>query len=178
MGKNPSEFRDSSRPVEGVSWDDATEFCRKLSESPAEKAAGAAYRLPTEAEWEYACRAGTATRFAYGDDPAGLDQYAWWKNNSQGRTQAVGRLQPNAWALFDVHGNVWEWCADWWAADYYAQSPTDSPLGPDTGSDRVLRGGAWKFDNPVNLHGTFRNHDLPGHGYHDYGFRVVRNLVP
>ncbi len=66
---------------------------------------------------------------------------------------------------------------DWWAADYYAKSPTDSPLGPDTGSDRVLRGGAWKFDNPVNLHSTFRNHDLPGHGYQDYGFRVVRGLA-
>ena len=177
MGKNPSEFRDSSRPVEGVSWDDATEFCRKLSESPVEQAAGAVYRLPTEAEWEYACRAGTAARFAFGDDPASLDQHAWRKSNSQGRTQAVGRLQPNAWALFDVHGNVWEWCADWWAPDYYAKSPTDGPLGPSTGSDRVLRGGAWKFDNPVNFHSTFRSHDLPVHQYHDYGFRVVRDLA-
>ena len=179
MGKNPSEFApDSNRPVERVSWNEANEFCRKLSEFPAEKAAGAVYRLPTEAEWEYACRAGTTTRFDFGDDPASMDQHAWWRSNSQSRTQPVGRLQPNAWALFDMHGNVWEWCADWWAADYYAKSPTADPAGPDSGAERVLRGGAWKYDNPLNFRCAFRNHDLPAKGYHDNGFRVARSLAP
>ena len=179
MGKNPSEFAsDSNRPVERVSWNEASEFCRKLSEFPAEKAAGAVYRLPTEAEWEYACRAGTTTRFDFGDDPASMDQHAWWRSSSQGRTQPVGRLQPNAWALFDMHGNVWEWCADWWAADYYAKSPAADPAGPDSGAERVLRGGAWKYDNPLNFRCAFRNHDLPAKGYHDNGFRVARSLAP
>ena len=142
IGKNPSEFAsDSNRPVERVSWNEANEFCRKLSEFPAEKAAGAVYRLPTEAEWEYACRAGTTTRFVFGDDPAGMDQHAWWRSSSQGSTQPVGRLQPNAWALFDMQGNVWEWCADWWAADYYANSPAADPPGPASGSDP---GVAWR----------------------------------
>ncbi|MCY2992247.1 MAG: formylglycine-generating enzyme family protein [Planctomycetota bacterium] len=179
LGNNPSKFKgEGSRPVESVSWDDAVKFCRRLSELPREQATDAAYRLPTEGEWEYACRAGATTRYSFGDDAAALGQYAWWSRNSQGRTQPVGRLRPNAWGLCDMHGNVWEWCADWWAADYYAKSPTDDPWGPNSGSHRVLRGGASKFDNPVNFQCTFCNHDLPVNRYEDYGFRVVRAITP
>jgi len=118
-----------------VSWEDAVEFCRKLSELPAERAAGFAYRLPTEAEWEYACRAGTTTAYSFGDDSAELGEYAWYAENSGGRTQPVGQKKPNPWGLYDMHGNVWEWCQDWHAA-YPTGSVTD-PTGPSSGSFRV-----------------------------------------
>ena len=144
MGSNPSKFQgDPKRPVEQVSWDDAVEFCRKLSELPGEKAAKRRYGLPTEAQWEYACRAGTTTRWYSGDDEAGLVDVAWFDKNAGGQTHPVGQKKPNAWGLYDMHGNVWEWCQDWYDREYYAKSPTDDPAGPSGGSDRVLRGGSW-----------------------------------
>ena len=147
MGNNPSHFQDPKRPVEQVSWDDAVEFCRRLSELPGEKAAKrrCQYRLPTEAQWEYACRAGSTTRYCFGDDESGLVAYAWFNANSDGQTHPVGRKLPNAWGLHDMHGNVWEWCQDWYEKDYYAdaKSLTDNPTGPPGGSDRVIRGGSW-----------------------------------
>ena len=179
MGGNPSRFKgEPSRPVETVNWNDAVEFFRRLSELPKEKAAGVVYRLPTQAEWEYACRAGTTTRYSFGDDAALLGQHAWWGRNSQGRTQPVGRLRPNAWGLFDVHGNVWEWCADWHAADYYARSPTDDPPGPDSGASRVLRGGSWNNSHPGSFRGAFRNYSGPDRRFDNSGFRVARTLTP
>jgi hypothetical protein len=134
---DPSQSNDLLCPVENVTWKDATAFCEKLSAWDK----GYAYRLPTEAEWEYACRAGTTTRFSCGDPWA--SQTGWFQGNSQGTSHAVGQTQPNAWGLFDMHGNVWEWCADWYDADYYGKSPVDDPTGPATGSYRVSRGGGW-----------------------------------
>ena len=112
MGNNPSSFTAGGQdcPVEQVSWDDAQEFLAKLNRIEEIDT----YRLPTEAEWEYACRAESTGRFCFGDDEAGLKDYAWYNNNSAGKTQPVGQLKPNAWGLYDMHGNVWEWCRDWY----------------------------------------------------------------
>jgi len=143
MGNNPSHFKAASLPVENASWDDAIEFCRKLSALPEERSAGRVYRLPTEAEWEYACRAGSTTQYCFGDDENGLDEYGWFSNNSQSRTHPAGGKNANAWGLCDMHGNVWEWCADWYGRDFYGNSPTDDPTGPASGSLRVDRGGGW-----------------------------------
>ena len=116
MGVNPSHFKGANNPVETVSWEDAVEFCRRLSELPAEKAAGHVYRLPTEAEWEYACRAGTTTKYSFGDDESDLGDHAWFLENflenSGTNTHPVGRKGPNAWSLYGMHGNVLEWCQD------------------------------------------------------------------
>ena len=141
MGTNPSEFKGAENPVERVSWEDAVEFCRRLSELPAEKEAGHVYRLPTEAEWEYACRAGTTTNFGFGDDDSNLDDYAWFRENSAEKTHPVGGKKPNAWGLYGMHGNVGEWCQDW-KEDYPEGAVTD-PMGPASGQYRVIRGGSW-----------------------------------
>ena len=178
MGNNPSRFKgDPTLPVEMVDWDKAAEFCRKLNELPKEKAARVVYRLPTEAEWEYACRAGTTTRYSFGDDAAGLSQYAWWMESCGGRTHPVGRLRPNAWGLFDMHGNVSEWCSDWHDASYYAKSPTDDPTGPATGSIRVGRGGAW-VHNAGYCRSAVRNLYEAGYRRYRLGFRVAATLSP
>lgn len=124
VGHNPSRFKGLDRPVEYVSWDDAQRFCRKLSELH-----GVVYRLPTEAEWEYACRAGSAARYCFGEDKARLGEYAWFDRNSGGQTHAVGQKRPNAWGLYDVHGNVREWCRR---------------LG--RGCSSAFRGGSWCED--------------------------------
>jgi formylglycine-generating enzyme required for sulfatase activity len=121
MGTNPSFFQkrelrksDSSMyPVEQVSWEDAVEFCKKLSDLPEEKKAVREYRLPTEAEWEYACRAGSKTIYSFDDEEGLLPEYGWFRRNSSQRTHTAGLLEPNAWGLYDMHGNVWEWCIDW-----------------------------------------------------------------
>ena len=139
MGINPSSFRVPNRPVENVSWRDAEDFCRRLSEKE-----GAEYRLPTEAEWEYACRAGGTSEYCFGDDESGLDEYAWYSANSDGETHPVGQKRANAWGLQDMHGNVWEWCQGWYGA-YSADAQTD-PTGPPEGTTRVVRGGSWGTD--------------------------------
>jgi len=144
MGGVPSNWKDDERPVENVSWDVAVEFCKKLSAFPEERKAGRTYRLPTEAEWEYACRAGTAGWFSYSFsyDESLFGEYGWFDGNSKYETHPVGRRKPNAWGLFDMHGNVWEWCNDWYG-DYGTVALTD-PHGPSEGSGRVFRGGCWK----------------------------------
>jgi len=121
MGKNPSHFTGAQRPVEQVSWDDATEFCDKLSQKT-----GREVRLPTEAEWEYACRAGSRTSLSYGDSYTKLGDYAWCKDNASGKTHPVGVKMPNAWGLYDMHGNVYEWCSDRYA-DTYARAEVRDP---------------------------------------------------
>ncbi|MDY0168482.1 MAG: formylglycine-generating enzyme family protein [Thermoguttaceae bacterium] len=173
MGNNPSQFKGNAQlPVERVTWHDAVEFCRRLSMLPQEKEAGTTYRLPTEAEWEYACRAGTTTLYSFGDDAAIIGQYTWWSGNSREQTQPVGRLRPNAFGLFDMHGNVWEWCADWYGKRYYANSPTDNPAGPASDSDRVRRGGAWDL-HAFCCRSAYRNSRPPDVRSHSSGFRVA-----
>jgi formylglycine-generating enzyme required for sulfatase activity len=172
MGTNPSNFKDATNPVEMVSLTDATEFCKKLSEKT-----GQAVRLPTEAEWEYACRAGSNTRFSFGDSDSILGDYAWWQSNSGGKTHPVGQKKPNAWGLYDMHGNVWEWCANW-LGSYSSGSATD-PRGPGSGGYRVLRGGSWSSRDADSFRCAFRDRlDRLGlTSRRDYnGFRCARTL--
>ena len=181
MGSNPSGFKNPQNPVEWVSWEDAMEFCRKLSALSEERAAGRVYRLPTEAQWEYACRAGTTTEYGFGDDASGLDKYAWYADNSgspthpEGQTHPVGQKRPNAWGLYDMHGNVQEWCADR-HGDYPSGSVTD-PIGAQSGTNRTIRGGSWRYD-AVACRSAARNATSPhtrGSSMRasSFGFRVV-----
>jgi formylglycine-generating enzyme required for sulfatase activity len=162
MGRNPSYSKGPTNPVELVSWDDAREFCRRLSEKTGRKA-----RLPTEAEWEYACRAGTRTRFSFGDADGALGDYAWY-GDSRGSTHPVGQKKPNPWGLYDMHGNVGEWCGDWYG-EYTPDSATD-PTGPISGSERVERGGTWGYD-PWSCRSAWRGRS--GDRNTGGGFRVV-----
>ncbi len=176
MGSNPSYFTgDPNRPVEQVTWYNATNYCADLTQR--ERLAGrvatnAIYRLPTEAEWEYACRGWTSTRFSYGDDIGytNLANYAWSVDNSGETTHPVGQKLPNPWGLYDMHGNVWEWCQDWYGA--YPGGIAVDPRGPATGSLRVIRGGGWS-GNAGYCRSAFRYFNWPG-GRDDFiGFRVV-----
>jgi formylglycine-generating enzyme required for sulfatase activity len=189
MGSNPSEFSATGKgkdkvsgqetkwfPVEHVTWDEAVEFCRKLAEMPEEKAAGRTYRLPSEAQWEYACRAGSTTRFCFGDDAKLLAEYGWCGADAGGMTHAVGGKRPNTWGLYDMHGNVWQRCQDCYDKDYYAQSPTDEPAGPADGSDRVQRGGSWNA-SAWRCRSAYRTYDVPGYRLNDLGFRVSLALA-
>jgi len=179
MGSNPSKFTGNPiRPVEQVTWHNAADFCRRLTELPAEKTNGAAYRLLTEAEWEYCCRAGTTTRYSFGDDAADLDRNAWWSHNSGGSTQPVGQLPANGFGLFDMHGNVWEWCADWYADDYYTKSPAEDPKGADSGSSRVIRGNSWFRGRTYIFRAAYRMCGRPDIRDSCGGFRVARNASP
>lgn len=167
MGKNPSRFKDDNRPVERVSWKKAMKFCQKLSQKT-----GKTFTLPTEAQWEYACRAGTRTQYCFGDDSSLLSEYAWYGKNSNGETHPVGRKKPNAWGLYDMHGNVYEWCLDWDDVDYYRQSPKRNPVGPSFGSYRVCRGGGWYY-SPGHCRSANRNRGSPGHRSTNLGFRLA-----
>ena len=168
MGSNPSRFKGPDRPVEQVSWEDAQQFITRLNA----RNDGYRYRLPTEAEWEYAARAGSTGK--YYDD---LNQIAWYRDNSGGQTQPVGRKQPNAWGLHDMLGNVWEWCSDWYGEGYYASSPQADPRGPDSGEFRSLRGGSWD-NNPRSLRVSNRGGNSPGDRYNLVGFRLLRERFP
>jgi len=137
MGSNPSRFKGAKNPVESVTWDD----CQKFMEALKGKVPSQTFRLPTEAEWEYACRAKSKTDYSCGDSPDKLGDYAWYKDNSGDTSHPVGQKKPNAWGLYDMHGNVCEWCQDW-HEEYSGKSVSD-PTGPATGSLRVLRGGSW-----------------------------------
>ena len=192
MGENPSRWKAGNNPVEQVRWSDAVRYCNKRSEleglEPCYdletwqcdfKANG--YRLPTEAEWEYACRAGTETAYYFGDNPSELSDHAWFEDNSGGKPRPVGGKPANPWGLHDMHGNVWQWCNDFYLVDYYQQSPEKDPRGPETGETKVVRGGAWKF-SAESCQSGYRYHENPGYadvcfGYDIYGFRCVRNAL-
>lgn len=182
MGKNPSGFRTKvggvlgfgghefdlvDHPVETVSWNDALEFVERLSERDGQR-----YRLPSEAEWEFACRAGSTSRFYFGDADGRLRDYAWYHKSSGWRTHPVGKLKPNAWGLYDMHGNVWEWCKDVWHRSYN-HAPTDDSARTGGGEiqRRVLRGGSWDFD-PRHCRSASRHRITPDVSHNNFGFRV------
>ncbi len=189
MGKNPSKSKASDKPVEQVSWYNAVRYCnaRSLREGlqPCYEPetlecdfSANGYRLPTEAEWEYACRAGTDTDYSFGNDPADLGRYGWFEENSGDATHPVGQKQPNPWGLHDMHGNVAEWCHDAYDAAYYGAAPEENPRGPAAGEERVLRGGSWQSSENA-CRSSARYSDAPGFadvcfGYDAYGFRCVR----
>ncbi len=171
-------------PVERVSWVDAVTFCNKLSEkerrTPCYRingedvavVVGNGYRLPTEAEWEYSCRAGSTTRFPFGENQEDLYKIAWFARNAGNGTKPVGRLDPNEWDLYDMLGNVFEWCQDGYDARYYAMSPRADPPGPSGASSRVVRGGNWS-DGPTHCRPAYRGRDSPGSRFSGLGFRVA-----
>lgn len=164
MGSNTSRIKGSDYPVENLGWDEAMEFCKKI---------GA--RLPTEAEWEYACRAGTTTRYYTGDRDSDLDRAGWYMDNSGKNPRPVGQKAPNAFELYDIHGNVWEWCADW-AGRTYPSGEESNPVGPSSGQHRVTRGGS---NDHIASHcrSAFRNaHDPQARFKHSIGFRVCLDI--
>ncbi|MFC1634677.1 formylglycine-generating enzyme family protein [Planctomycetota bacterium] len=189
-GKNPSRWKAGKNPVEQVRWSDAVRYCNARSKLEGLQPCydlntwqcnfdADGYRLPTEAEWEYACRAGTTRAYFFGDDPAKLKDYAWFEQNSGSKPRPVGQKRPNQWGLYDMHGNVWEWCNDFYKVDYYQESPEENPKGPKTSETKVVRGGAWKF-RAESCRSGYRYNEAPGYtdvcfGYDIYGFRCVRN---
>jgi formylglycine-generating enzyme required for sulfatase activity len=195
MGENPSWFsadgdgKDKAKdldtddfPVERVSWHDAKKFCEKFSQLEKERRAKRTYRLPTEAEWEYSCRGGASSSnpFHFGKSlssrQANFDGNYPYGGAAKGpyleRTCQVGSYKPNKFGLYDMHGNVYQWCADWYAKDYYKDSPTKDPQGPDSGTARVLRGGAWVSDGRY-CRAAYRDRNGPGSRNADNGFRVA-----
>jgi formylglycine-generating enzyme required for sulfatase activity len=188
--RDPGFKQAEDHPVVNVTWNDAVAFCQWLTKTEEHQ-----YRLPTEAEWEYACRAGSRTTFSTGDNTASVVKAAvlydektaavfpqWKEHAAKGNdghefTAPVGSLQANAFGLFDMHGNVWEWCSDWYGEDYYAKSPRDDPQGPPTGKVRVRRGGSWQTW-PFYCRTSFRNWNTPDTRYVLVGFRVVREHEP
>jgi formylglycine-generating enzyme required for sulfatase activity len=156
-------------PVKQVTWEDAVEFCRKLSAMPEEQKAGRVYRLPTEAEWEYACRAGTTTKYSFGDDDSQLGEYGWFDENSGGQVHPVGQKKPNSWGLYDMHGNVWERCSDWYKV--YSDGAVTNPQGPSSGLSRVNRGGGWP-STARYCRSAVRYWDYPSNR-HYLGFRLA-----
>ena len=164
---------DSSHPAVWISWDDVHAFIGRLNDA----AGDSLYRLPSEAEWEYACRAGTSTRWSFGDDASQLTDYAWYGDNAldvgEEYGHGVGLKRPNPWGLYDMHGNVWEWVQDWYDGDYYDSSPRVDPLGPRTGSNRVIRGGS--FSNFAQyVRSAFRISSSPDRRIVAIGVRLLR----
>ena len=180
MGNNPSGFKGNNQfPVENVTWSLAMDICEKLNEFYGETLPiGYRYTLPTEAQWEYACRAGTSTRFYYGDDPdySQLNQYAWYRDNSGNRTHPVGEKLPNAWGLYDMHGNVKERCSDWYRSSYQGGSVRD-PQGGLPQVERSVRGGSWNT-NGWACRSAARDRWGPGQRTDFLGFRVALSSSP
>ncbi|MCC6487859.1 MAG: SUMF1/EgtB/PvdO family nonheme iron enzyme [Candidatus Hydrogenedentes bacterium] len=192
MGQNPAKFKDPSHPVEQLGWFSAIKYCNMRSmregltpcydlETAACNLAADGYRLPTEAEWEYACRAGSDTAYSFGDEGGKLGPHAWFEDNADGSTKPAGQKTPNAWGLYDMHGNVWEWCTDIYSENAYASAGASDPCNQSEGEGRVLRGGGW--DSPAELcRSATRYSEEPGladvcFGYEEYGFRCVRREI-
>lgn len=168
-GRNPGTFSgEADLPVDSVSWPEAHQFCEVLSREHQRR-----YRLPSEAEWEYACRAGTTTRYCFGDDPAGFGEFGWYNANSNRTTHLVGQKRPNAWGLFDMHGNLSEWCSDWFRFEYFARSPKIDPQGPESGVHRVLRNNCWCSSAMRYGRSAFRARGASNSQSNHIGFRVV-----
>lgn len=186
MGRNPSKFKRDDNPVTRISWLEAIEFCNQLS-----RIAGLepcyykhngnwlcdfhrnGFRLPTEAEWEYACRAGTDGKYCSGDSEKDLARVAWYGANSDSTTHSVAVKEPNAWGLYDMHGNVWEMCYDWYDKDYYSDGIEYFPTGPEKGMKRIVRGGSY-FSRVENCRSDYRMMHVQDFIYYNIGFRVVR----
>ncbi len=172
-----SNLRGDDAAVCMVSWQDAQDFIRWLNE----KEGGNHYRLPTEAEWEYAARAGSITLYSWGDDLSVADSYAWYDKNTSdiGRPypRVAGEKKPNPWGLYDMHGNVWEWCQDWYSERYYSASPAADPAGPSSGKKRVYRGGGWYYYG-WNMQSAVREYGSPDEHWVSVGFRLLRQLPP
>ena len=171
MSNLPSSFKGRTLPVEQVSWDDAQEFIKRLNTKT-----GQSYRLPSEAEWEYAARAGSPTEYSYGDDPKQLSRFAWLDANSRFTTHPVGEKAANSFGLHDMHGNVWEWTQDCWHENYVG-APTDGSAWTTACEEnsRVLRGGSWGSGPPL-LRSAFRIRDFQVKRFGDNGFRLARDL--
>jgi len=165
MGSNPSRYKGPRLPLESVSWIEAKRFCKGLSEME-----GATYRLPTEAEWEYACRAATKGDYSFGDDDTFIREFAWYDGNSGQQTHEVGSKMPNPWGIFDMHGNVCEWCEDW---DGPYQPTEKDPTGYNHGTRKLVRGGCWGYESE-RLRSWVRFEWLPDERDEKVGFRVVR----
>ncbi len=177
-GTKPSHFTGNARlPVEQVSWNDAVACAQKLSQLSAELSRELTYRLPTEAEWEYACRAGSTGKWCFGDQESQLGDYAWFAGNSANRTHPVGEKKPNAWDMHDMHGNVWEWCQDCYDADAYkARSGISQDPFVESGAFRVIRGGSWIYDS-AGCRSAFRNSYDPTDRTSSSGFRLALSSV-
>jgi formylglycine-generating enzyme required for sulfatase activity len=171
MGANPARFKGDTRPVENVSWEECAAFVNRLN--GLEAGQGWAYRLPTEAEWEYACRAGSPSKYHFGEDAARLEDYAWFAGNAANQTHPVGQKRPNAWGLYDMHGNVWEWCQDWYDRQAYQRGNCIDPVGPDRGANRVGRGGCW-YDPAGSCRAASRGNFHPAFRDPYLGLRLVR----
>jgi formylglycine-generating enzyme required for sulfatase activity len=171
MGNNPSKFRGEDRPVENISWNNAQEFIKKLNQIEGTDK----YRLPSEAEWEYACRAGTTTRYSFGDKESELSNYAWYFENSGSETHPVGLKKPNPLGLYDMHGNVWEWCQDKWHDNYNRAPSYGSVWGSGNSSSRVNRGGGWNIA-AKHCRSKVRSWEDPGICNSILGFRILRKL--
>lgn len=169
VGNNPSRFVENpNNPVEQISWSDCQLFLEKINQIVGE----GTFRLPTEAEWEYACRAGGTTAYNFGNDMSQISAYAWYAGNSEAKTHPIGEKRPNSWGIYDMHGNVAEWVQDWYDPAIYAAGAATNPYGPDTGVFRVRRGGAWS-NHHSRLRSAVRDHDLPEMRTDMFGFRIV-----
>ena len=171
MGNNPSHFKGEDRPVEMISWKEVQAFVQKLNA----KESTDKYRLPSEAEWEYACRAGTQTRYFFGDDESKLNEYAWYAENSGSKTHSISQKKPNPWGLYDVHGNVWEWVQDEWHENYNGAPSNGIVWKDEDSSDRVSRGGSW-YCTTLFCRSAGRFKREAESRFSNLGFRLLREL--
>ena len=176
MSYNPSNYKGDYLPIDEVSWDEVQEFIQKLNQYDP----GKGYRLPSEAEWEYACRAGTTTKYYSGNSDSDLARAGWYNGNSGSKTHPVGQKEPNAWSLYDMHGNVWEWCEDWYQSSYNGAPSDGSAWLSPAGQYRVLRGGSWNSSTSCCRSASRLSREptrlLVGRYSLSGGFRLARSL--